>query len=65
MIPALVMYLDGNGPGPGFFNLAQQWKLLPKNASDARKQEFFLKEVADVHEHYATRSSRRSKPQSP
>ena len=53
MISALVHYLGGNDAGPGFYALAVQLGLLPKDATRAAKDEFWVSQVAGVHRQYA------------
>jgi hypothetical protein len=52
MITALVIYLDENDAGPGFYRIAQEYGLLRKNASEQEKFEFWASEVTAVYEHY-------------
>lgn len=52
MISALVLYLNENDAGPGFYALAQQLGLLAKASSKQQKWEFWVQHVAAVHAFY-------------
>lgn len=41
MLTALVIYLDENGPGPGFYELAVELGLLRRGANDDQKTVFW------------------------
>jgi hypothetical protein len=53
VISALVHYLGANNAGPGFYNLAIQLGLLSKAASVRTKEEFWVSQVAAIHEYYS------------
>jgi hypothetical protein len=50
MISALVIYHDGNRPGPGFFTCARNLGRLRDNDEDG----FWAREVAAVHKYWAS-----------
>jgi hypothetical protein len=53
MISALVIYLDGNDAGPGFYKLAQDLGDLPPGAlSSAVKERFWVGQVKALHAYY-------------
>jgi hypothetical protein len=52
MISALVIYLNENDAGPGFYTFAQQLGDLTPNASKSQKERFWVKQVADLHAYY-------------
>jgi len=54
MISALVIYLNENDAGSGFYKLATEYGLLPKRATANQKLAFWSSEVAQVHAHYRT-----------
>ena len=54
MLSALVHYLDANDAGPGFYQLAAHLGLLPPVASARAKEEFWIRQVTAVHNHYAS-----------
>ncbi|MFD8749372.1 hypothetical protein ACFV0O_00070 [Kitasatospora sp. NPDC059577] len=53
MISALVLYLDANDAGPGFYVLARQLGLLPPGVSKHARWEFWLGQVTSLHRQYA------------
>ncbi|MFG1723116.1 hypothetical protein ACGFII_31300 [Micromonospora chalcea] len=53
MISALVHFLNANDAGPGFYHLAAELGLLPRRASTAAKQEFWIGQGKALHAHYA------------
>lgn len=53
MISALVIYLDGNDAGGGFYGLAADLGLLPRNASRAQKDAFWVRQVTGLHNYYS------------
>jgi hypothetical protein len=59
MLSALVHYLDSNDAGPGFYALAQEYELLPRGASKATKETFWVGQVSAIHDFYAGTRSRR------
>lgn len=53
MISALVIYLDGNDAGSGFYKLAQDLGELPPGALSSRvKEEFWVGQVKALHARY-------------
>lgn len=62
MISALVRYLNGNGAGPGFYNLAADYGLLPRNASAEAKDEFWHRQYTGIHDHYTAQGTRADRP---
>lgn len=53
MISALVIYLDGNDAGTGFYKLAQDLGELPPGALSARvKERFWVRQVEELHTYY-------------
>jgi hypothetical protein len=58
MISALVVYLDGNDAGPGFYKLAQDLGELPPGTLSSRvKEEFWVGQVKALYACYRKRSS--------
>ncbi len=53
MISALVCYLDANHPGSGFYALAQNLGLLSRNATAQQKLDYWVGQVAALHEYYS------------
>jgi len=53
MLSALVHYLDANDAGPGFYHLATQLGLLSRGVSAREKEEFWIRQVNAVHDHYS------------
>ena len=52
MLSALVHYLGADDAGSGFYELAKQLDLLPKKASKADKEEFWISQVNALYDHY-------------
>ena len=53
MISALVIYLDGNDAGAGFYKLAQDLGELPPGVLSARvKEKFWISQVKALYAHY-------------
>lgn len=52
MMSALVIYLDANDAGSGFYQLAQDMGLLPKNASKDAKDEFWVRQTKKTFEYF-------------
>jgi hypothetical protein len=52
MISALVLYLNENDAGPGFYALARELHELRKGATKQQKWEFWVAEVGLVHDYY-------------
>lgn len=57
MLSVLVMYLNENKPGAGFYNLAVYLGLLAPDASSAEKEEFWVEQSKAVYSAYAKKSS--------
>jgi hypothetical protein len=53
MLSALVLYLNSNDPGTGFYSLAQELELLPAKASAQKKEEFWVTQVKALQDHYS------------
>ena len=53
MISALVTYLGANDAGSGFYALAQDLGLLPRNASAQAKLDFLVSQVKGLYRCYA------------
>lgn len=53
MLSAIVTYIDGTDPGPGFFKLATHLGLLPPSVTKDHKLAFWSQQVARVHDYYA------------
>jgi hypothetical protein len=52
MLSALVQYLNENDAGPGFFELAIEMQLLPRQSTAAQRLEFWVGQVASVHRYF-------------
>ena len=52
MLSAIVLYLNENDAGPGFFTKAVEVRLLDATASATQRQTFWVEQVTAVHEHY-------------
>ncbi|GAA1658143.1 hypothetical protein ACFQY4_17325 [Catellatospora bangladeshensis] len=52
MISALVIYLNGNDAGSGFYALAQQLGELPQRATATAKEEFWIGQVKALYAYY-------------
>lgn len=52
MISALVIYLNENDAGPGFYKLAEHNGDLPQGATADERLQFWSGEVRRVHEYY-------------
>jgi hypothetical protein len=57
MISALVIYLNANDAGSGFYALAKQRGLLDNNASKDAKEKLWIQQLNDIYNHFATSSS--------
>lgn len=55
MISSLVHYLGANDAGPGFYDLARTFKILPKNASTAARLEFWISQINQVYQRESAR----------
>jgi hypothetical protein len=53
MLSALVLYLNGNDPGTGFYALAQELGMLPPRPSAEKKEKFWVDHLGDLYEHYS------------
>lgn len=53
MLSAIVVYIDRNDAGAGFYKLAQALGLLPAAATADQKLAFWADQVKKVHAHYA------------
>ena len=53
MLSALVIYLNGNGAGTGFYTLATDLGLLAPGASKEAKERFWIGQVKQLQDHYA------------
>jgi hypothetical protein len=58
LISAIVLYLNENDAGSGFYSLAESHDLLPTNSSKSAKEAFWAAEVARVHQHYRRKPRR-------
>lgn len=52
MLSSLVIYLNDNDAGSGFYALAQQLGLLPPTASRAEREKFWIGQVNAVYDRY-------------
>ncbi|MEV0951701.1 hypothetical protein [Promicromonospora sp. NPDC050249] len=52
MLSALVIYLNGNDAGTGFYALATDLGLLTPGASKEARERFWISQVRLLHEHY-------------
>ncbi len=55
MLSSLVVYLNANDAGPGFYKLAIQMELFPPAANADQRLEFWIGQVRAVHDYYAGR----------
>lgn len=53
MLSALVLYLNSNDPGTGFYSLARELELLPARASAQQKEEFWVTQVKELQKYYS------------
>ncbi|WP_432868637.1 hypothetical protein [Microbispora rosea] len=53
MISALVIYLDGNDAGSGFYSLAADLELLPRKATVRQREEFWVSQLNGLYRHYS------------
>lgn len=51
MLSALVIYLDANDPGPGFYKLAEQMGLLASRSSKSARDAFWVDQFTKVVQH--------------
>ncbi|ORA16496.1 hypothetical protein BST16_06695 [Mycobacterium asiaticum DSM 44297] len=59
MLSAIVVYIDRNDAGAGFYKLAQLLRLLPTDATTDQKLAFWAGQVKTVHEYYGRPRRRR------
>jgi hypothetical protein len=55
LITAIVIYLHGNDPGAGFYNLAKEKGLLPATAGSDQRLAFWVGQVKRIHAYYSRR----------
>lgn len=60
MLSAIVVYIDRNDAGPGFYKLATQLGLLPNTATADDKIAFWSQQVKAVHQQHARPARGRS-----
>jgi hypothetical protein len=60
MMSSLVIYLDANDAGTGFYQLAQEMNLLPRNAPKQAREEFWVQQTQKTFHHI--RSEGKVKP---
>ena len=56
MISSIVIYLNANDAGSGFYHLAVELGLLPAKPSAAQKEIFWTEQMTKVHEHFARKN---------
>ena len=54
MLSALVIYIDANDAGPGFYSLAADLGLLSRQATRSEREAFWTQQVSTIHERYDT-----------
>lgn len=59
MLSSIVVYIDRNDAGPGFYKFAMELGLLPPSATSDDKLAFWSQQVARVHDYYAQPPRRR------
>jgi hypothetical protein len=59
MLSAIVVYIDRNDAGAGFYKLAQAVGLLPADATADQKLAYWADQVKQVHAHHARPRRRR------
>lgn len=52
MISAIVLYLNDNDAGPGFYSFAQDLGALARGATKQQRWDFWVKEVTRVYDAY-------------
>lgn len=52
MLSAIVVYLNANDAGPGFYRFAEHKGLLRHNASASERDAFWAGQVSAVHDHF-------------
>lgn len=60
MLSAIVVYIDRNDAGPGFYKFATQLGLLPSTATSDDKIAFWSQQVNAVHQQHARPARRRT-----
>lgn len=65
MLSALVMYLNENKPGSGFYNLAISMGLLPRDASPEKKEQFWIDQYNAVLALYSSKKRRHPRRDNP
>lgn len=60
MISSIVLYLNENDAGPGFFTKAAELGLLARNATRDEREAFWVDQVRAVQDYY--RAQRRTRP---
>lgn len=58
MISALVVYLNANDAGPGFFTLATQLGLLPRKSSSQQRLDFWGAQLNGIYGYYSSAARR-------
>jgi hypothetical protein len=53
MLSSIVIYLDANDAGPGFYKLAQEMGALPPGATKLAREEFWIKQTKAVYRFFA------------
>ena len=61
MLSSIVVYIDRNDAGPGFYSLATQLGLLPNTATADDKLAFWSGQVGKVHDLHARPARKRSR----
>jgi hypothetical protein len=55
MISALVVYMDGNDAGSGFYKLAQDLGELPSDTVSSRaREQFWIGQIKALYDYYRT-----------
>jgi hypothetical protein len=52
MMSTLVVYLDANDAGPGFYQLAQDMGLLPRGASKQAREAFWVQQMSKTFDYF-------------
>jgi hypothetical protein len=52
MISSIVIYLNENDAGPGFYKFAESLNRLPSNPTRSQKDAFWTSEVSAIHQFY-------------
>jgi hypothetical protein len=56
LVSSIVIYLNENDAGPGFYRMATNLNLLPARSTAAQKLDFWAGQVKAVFEHYGEAS---------